>query len=85
MNDHGEISLIREADTEQKVVIKYDKKCKSIGTKALLSAWGSVTVLQRRFVLHEKILKMSVIVGRRRKGISESNSTDTLCQTAFTV
>lgn len=33
MNDLGEISLVRKANTEQKAVIKHDKNCESIGTK----------------------------------------------------
>lgn len=45
MNDLGEIWLVREADTEQKVIINHGKNYKSREENVPLFAWGSEKVL----------------------------------------
>lgn len=47
----GEISLVREADIEQKVIIKHDKNCNSIGTKGISFCLGDVRKCHKRGII----------------------------------
>lgn len=47
----GEISLVREVDIEQKVIIKYDKNCNSIGIKGIFFCLGDVRKCYKRGII----------------------------------